>query len=379
MPPTRHQPASPSPRGFTLIELLVVIGIIALLVGILVPVVSRVRTAAYGTDTQALMRAVQNAITAYQADFEAFPGPIPDNQLYVTDLVDPAYATANPRPTINMDTSAATFDHDLDNDGNPDPTVLINDQTGITGTENLVLGLVGGLKRDSGGNIVYDPSRVGSGPVLLGSQPGSKQAYLDLPLRDLGLRPNAEGLDSGDYIDDAADARDTLIPEILDRYPDPMPLLYLRAGSTGFSTTPRATIAGSGTGFTFDVNHVVAYTGESETGAYIGVGRDSVSESGDLENASAIQWHGLQVGLDGDPTRPVDASVSDPDSAADRNGYNRIDEPGPYDAIPYIADPTGGSASDVARGRDSYILISAGRDRVYGTKDDITSFGKVAP
>ena len=61
-------------RGFSLVELLVVIGIIALLVGILIPVVASVRRAAYDASTKATISALQNACTRYQTDFRAYPG-----------------------------------------------------------------------------------------------------------------------------------------------------------------------------------------------------------------------------------------------------------------------------------------------------------------
>src|ERR1019366_2920981 len=65
------------PRAFTLIELLVVIGIIAVLIGITVGVVSRVRRAAYGASTSAQLTTIANAIQQYYADFHAYPGPLP--------------------------------------------------------------------------------------------------------------------------------------------------------------------------------------------------------------------------------------------------------------------------------------------------------------
>jgi hypothetical protein len=37
------------------------------------------------------------------------------------------------------------------------------------------------------------------------------------------------------------------------------------------------------------------------------------------------------------------------------------------------------NATGTPRAKDTYILISAGPDRTYGTKDDITSFGSVEP
>jgi hypothetical protein len=37
------------------------------------------------------------------------------------------------------------------------------------------------------------------------------------------------------------------------------------------------------------------------------------------------------------------------------------------------------NATGSPRGKDGFILISAGKDRTYGTEDDITSFGSVEP
>jgi hypothetical protein len=37
------------------------------------------------------------------------------------------------------------------------------------------------------------------------------------------------------------------------------------------------------------------------------------------------------------------------------------------------------NSTGTPRGKDEFIIISAGRDRAYGTSDDITSFGDVEP
>jgi hypothetical protein len=52
----------------------------------------------------------------------------------------------------------------------------------------------------------------------------------------------------------------------------------------------------------------------------------------------------------------------------------------PADAYPYLLNPQLSTpAVPIPRAKDGYILISAGPDRIYGTPDDITSFGKVVP
>lgn len=68
---TRYHPKSAT-RGFTLIELLVVMSIIALLVGILLPVVGNARTRAKQVMSASNMRQIGMAIHFYQNDFEGW-------------------------------------------------------------------------------------------------------------------------------------------------------------------------------------------------------------------------------------------------------------------------------------------------------------------
>jgi hypothetical protein len=49
----------------------------------------------------------------------------------------------------------------------------------------------------------------------------------------------------------------------------------------------------------------------------------------------------------------------------------------PYDLWAYLRSPNSTASNPVARSNDSYILISAGADRVFGTDDDICSFGSL--
>src|SRR3954471_20553037 len=62
-------------RGFSLVELIVVVGVIALLLGILMPVLSAARGAAATTRCASNMRQVMIAMTNYAQDYRGkFPG-----------------------------------------------------------------------------------------------------------------------------------------------------------------------------------------------------------------------------------------------------------------------------------------------------------------
>jgi len=127
-PQRLQRPALDRPSGFSLIELLVVVGIIVLLIGILIPALSAVRSAARKTQSQALMTQVVNAAQAFQGDKRRLPGYFPKSQMASSQNVD---------------------------------------QRGFTENENVLLDLVGGLNGDQ--SEMEDPDEglfnVGPSPV----------------------------------------------------------------------------------------------------------------------------------------------------------------------------------------------------------------------
>ncbi|HWB52641.1 MAG TPA: type II secretion system protein [Tepidisphaeraceae bacterium] len=83
-------------RAFTLIELLVVIGIMVLLIGILVPVLSHARAKARKIRLQADLQTISSALEAYRSDFGDYPRP--EAALDGSGNLSPASTASCPNP-----------------------------------------------------------------------------------------------------------------------------------------------------------------------------------------------------------------------------------------------------------------------------------------
>ena len=259
-------------------------------------------------------------------------------------------------------------------------------------SENLTLGLLGGLLLDptGTGKVFYDPQQVGLGPMNLNTaNPKRYPPFMSTP--NLFWQASAANLQTGHYSDHVGDADDSIIPEFADKFTNPLPILYMRCRLgvstpvTPYTVTNNPIISYDSTGATrngpYDLHQILPYTGAysgtwptltidtnadptAVTGSSIGLGNSASAyyyNSGTADTAASVKVpsHGLR-------TVNVAALISPPGA-----GYYY-----PYDAYAYFQNP---SAPGSPRAKDGYILISAGKDRVYGTEDDLTSFGSVVP
>lgn len=291
--------------GFTLIELLVVIGIIAVLLGILIPTIGAVKKAGYTTATLTRIRAIGEACERYQQVFEAYPGPQSDAQM--------------------LPGSTGVAPH-------------------YTSSENLVLGLMGGMVHPASigaGNPTYSNAAVGKGPQNLSTFSASAwkqyEPFIDAKVGGL----DAQGSPSAGWktwanhpeeIPNKASFADTTVPEFVDAFPDPMPILYMRAvrGAKG-------------------VNGLL------------------IAPAGVNPGTAGYQYYPAQLSMYTFPPPAANVAASKQSQADFPNSFKD------YFKLP---EDTNGANPTTVRSKDSYVLISAGADRIYMTADDACSFGK---
>jgi type II secretory pathway pseudopilin PulG len=290
-----------------LIELLVVIGIIAVLLAILVPIVSQVRLSAQTAATQAQLQKINTAITNYFNDFHGYPG------LMHNLVLNPASTGDPPRVEVNM-----------------------------TQSEDLVLALLGGISFNPNKPLndkdafTYVPDRLGKGPVTCRPNlpPIAKNPYMTLKDSDLTPRNAA-----GDYM--AADMesqlfmktsappqQDSKAPEFVDQYSTPRPIIYIRANQN----IPRGAAPQ----------------------------QNIITKKGNFNPNFAYNWDTFGIYM-----RP--ATVNGEAKADFLYKLNSTDNQTDQRFLDYFTGPD----KFTPRNANGYLLISAGADRQFGTPDDI--------
>ena len=331
-------------RAFTLLELLIVMGIILVLVGILVPVASQVRKAVYSTNTKQMIQRLESGINAYYSDFGAYPGPFANGQLKPFTAVAPVL------------TVALTYTPNL-----PTPPA-IPAASAPTSSENMFVGLSGGLRITGSPVItqfVYDSNvgTINSGPGNL--NPGNIKRYsgyvaIQSNETSFGIKNPIQPTNASGVWNVAAGTLvgDTPIPEVLDKYPDPLPMLYMRAnrGTSSFYSD-RTTYNAH--------DQQTQYQHAAIRATYTGRLRPQ-----------NLPWSFDTASFPVDSTRDnVNVTIA---TVTQQTGNAGSVSPGAFQYFGNPASSTTGTAQHA--NKDGFILISAGPDGIYGTRDDITNF-----
>jgi type II secretory pathway pseudopilin PulG len=317
MAPPKARPA------FTIIELMVVVGIIIILMAILIPALSGAKKSAYLTQTTAQLQGISNDIETYFTNFDSYPGPAPASSTTTTTAANK-----------------------------------------ISGNQNLLMAL---------SYSIYDstPAPVPSGWKAVGL-PGAGTAVVRTDAAN-GPRDNGKEFpafynptpkeitaadSSGNWLPAGIEGADTTantfkFPVLLDRYPDPLPILYYRR-------TP-------------SVDGSVSFDG---SGNVVSASQTMVS----VAPATAIRPYYLA-----DNAEYTNTSVMRSPSGAicdqSKSSLYNTNAPGTIDNLAALIAQSS-TANSTVNAHGSYVLISAGFDRLYGRNtsnnaktDDIVIIG----
>lgn len=342
------------PGGFTLIELMVAVAIIALLVGIMLPTFAGVTSKAKTVATRGTFSALEKGLEFYKSE-RALGNSYPPSQ---GDKRGDPYEIANPiensSSIVNSITGANLLVYGLTG----------ADQLGTPGFQDIKSrpGNVPDVWYDDLGNDFNRREPSESSAYALDENrdpvrpryPGNGATYVDDNTR-ADIRTLSQLFDDGVLIDDPEDmrfSRGVLVqPFFTDKWG--LPILYYRAKRAGRTvvTNPGAAIG------SYDVRDNAFLTGCNlpsfgREGVDFGPGKVA---NGYYSRIAQTELPGVDPGL----TNGVHAILTD---VAYEDTFER-----------FILDPAVTVKNRAVR-PDSYLLISAGPDSIYGTSDDVTNW-----
>ncbi len=335
MPRTRPT-VSRRPSGFSLIELLVVVSIIVLLIGILIPTLGAVRTAARKTQAQAMASQFVNAMAAFKADKRRLPG------------------------YFNTEDMASV--------GNWSDLSAGSGERGFTETENVLLELAGGIQPSSTSAAAqFQLYQVGpipaDGPVVSpdSARSAAGGGYLKMDSDSLFAiagqsdLPGGAGAESPEFADDNPSNYIDLVD------PFGMPMIVWKRNLTAKPTNTAANYQIAAVNYNDNPNASFYW---ATNAGYLGASRLGDSLVNQRQDTGVTN-----PSLLGGGTGAVQSNVL-------LSLASIVGNPGFASADGDMGDvlPSGGDASDFARPeafRGDVIVMSAGADKIYfGKKQD---------
>jgi prepilin-type N-terminal cleavage/methylation domain-containing protein len=331
-----------SRRGFTLVELLVVIGIIALLIGLLLPALGKVAQRAKSTQTLGTMQNFAKACEAYLQEFGEYPAAVPDEYLYAGLL--PGNGDAIPRITAAENALLALMGG-FRVQGDPDFQTFGQDTQNGSGTAMLFRDLTFTGPSGDTFRIKIDQTKIGEGPYRKGKKYDS---FFSPKAREFG---RAAGQIYGTDFDAASD-----LPDLLDAWGAPIAFVKQQRGIgplVNRATTPTGGLRGRFERFGMNAYVQSAVLGELAV--------SQVDEAkGSVLNTTAA------AGLSGSAARDVTFG-------------QLIRHAGMASQA-----ATGGALNDTERiyaaaARGKYFLVSPGPDGVYFSKSQLGMTNPMSP
>lgn len=394
---TSHRHTLRQRPGFTLVELLTVVAIIALLIGILLPSLTRARDQAKNVRTQAIIKAASDGLEMFQNDFGAYP----DSEM----RRDPISSWNDGNDTLYPPDMDPTIKNALSDD--PIDGAFLNRQI-LTGSHWAARALIGpdfdGV--DTAGGIMYQSPTSDTyyaydyttGNLI--KKKISDNNYEQLADRKATYMENFDpfSLDGRPNLQIIPGSNNDFEPTgrfLLYDNTWKSPILYYRANPRARQPfcvrgNEQAVLPGS-----VSSDGVSLGANISNSGVYnlwdnaLITGASIPTTSGDNVGTQILAgWnfsrgtlkHGLGFfgfypGMERDPSGTTLVNIPDPGIEAI---HNKPEEQ-VYDGVSFTEKfhdhGTGQSAGRAkAVNEERFIMISAGKDQIFGTDDDVTNF-----